>query len=226
MTTTPKPHLKASDATFHTTRWSVVLAAQGNSSRGASESMEALCHQYWPPLYAYVRLRGYSEHDAQDLTQGFFARLLEKRWLTAADQQRGRFRTFMLMAMKRYFANEWDRTQTQKRGGAAKIVNMDTAATIAIPDHRGVSAEAIFDRQWTLTLLDSVMVNLRREYESSGRASEFELLKPSLTAERGATDYAALAASLGIAIIYQTDNLIDSCENNQFAATTGWGCLI
>lgn len=198
MATTQKPHPKISNAKFHTTRWSVVLAAQEKSSRSGAESLEALCQQYWPPLYAFVRLRGHSEHDAQDLTQEFFARLLEKEWLTAADQQRGRFRTFLLTAMKRFLANEWDRTRAQKRGGAAKIVNMDTAATISIPDKVQVSAEALFDRQWALTLLESVMVTLCREYESTGRTSEFELLKPSLTAERGATDYAALAVSLGI----------------------------
>lgn len=198
MATTQKPQPKISNAKFHTTRWSVVLAAQGKSSRSAAESLEALCQQYWPPLFAFVRLRGYAEHDAQDLTQEFFARLLEKEWLMAADQQRGRFRTFLLTAMKRFLANEWDRKQTQKRGGASKVVNMDTAATISIPDHGHVSAEAIFDRQWALTLLDSVMVNLCCEYESTGRTFEFELLKPSLTAERGTTDYAALAVTLGI----------------------------
>lgn len=186
------------NAKFHTTRWSVVLAAQGKSSHEATESLEALCQQYWPPLYAFVRLRGYAEHDAQDLTQEFFARMLEKQWLTAADQQRGRFRTFLLMALKRFLANDWDRTQAQKRGGAVKIVNMDTALSISIPDRGQVSEEAVFERQWALTLLDAVMINLRREYEATGRASEFELLKPCLTAERGSTDYSALARSLGI----------------------------
>ncbi len=181
-------------AKFHTTRWSVVLAAQGD----AAESLEELCKQYWPPLYTYVRLRGYSQPDAQDLTQEFFARLLEKHWLAVVDRQRGRFRTFVLMAMKRFLANDWDRTHAQKRGGDVKIVNMDTAASISIPDRGQVSEEAVFERQWALTLLDTVMAKLHREYEKTDRLIEFELLKPCLTAERGATDYAALAKSLGI----------------------------
>lgn len=104
-------------AAFHTTRWSVVLAAREKSSRDAVESLEALCRQYWPPLYAYVRQRGHPVHDAQDLTQAFFARLLEKDWLTAADQAQGRFRSFLLMVLKRFLANEWDRERSQKRGG-------------------------------------------------------------------------------------------------------------
>lgn len=181
-------------ARFHTTRWSVVLAAQGR----AAESLEELCKQYWPPLYAYVRLRGYSEPDAQDLTQEFFARLLEKHWLEVVDPQRGRFRTFVLMAMKRFLANDWDRAHAKKRGGERKIVNMDTAAAISIPDRGQVSEEAVFERQWAMTLLNAVLTKLHREYEKTDRLLEFELLKPCLTAERGATDYAALAKSLGI----------------------------
>ena len=97
-------------AAFYTTRWSVVLAAQGKSTGDAFESLEALCRQYWPPLYSYVRHRGHAAHDAQDLTQAFFARLLEKDWLTAVDQEKGRFRSFLLMALKRFLANEWDRS--------------------------------------------------------------------------------------------------------------------
>src|SRR5687767_11513727 len=99
----PQPCRTAHHA-FHTTRWSVVSAAQGKTSRDAFQSLEALCRQYWPPLYAYVRQRGHTIHDAQDLTQAFFARLLEKEWLTAADRSQGRFRSFLLMALKRFLA--------------------------------------------------------------------------------------------------------------------------
>src|SRR5882724_8356727 len=122
----PKPS-PTHHAVFHTTRWSVVLTAQGRSSGDAFQSLEALCRQYWPPLYAYVRQRGHSVDDAQDLTQPFFARLLEKDWLAAADRERGRFRSFLLMALKRFLANEWDHSQAQKRGGAAKIISLDAA---------------------------------------------------------------------------------------------------
>src|SRR5882672_8179824 len=132
----PKPSLTR-HAAFHTTRWSVVLSAQGKSSGDAFASLEALCRQYWPPLYAYVRHRGHSAHDAQDLTQAFFARLLEKNWLTAVNQEKGRFRSFLLMALKRFLANEWDRAQTRKRGGGVDVISLDAglAESVYAADH-------------------------------------------------------------------------------------------
>jgi len=160
--------------------------------------MEALCRQYWPPLYAYVRHRGHAEHDALDLTQAFFARLLEKDWLAAAERERGRFRTFLLMALKRFLANEWDRSQARKRGGAATIVSLDGADQISIPDANSMTAESLFERRWALTLLESVMHRLREEHAAAGRLMEYEQLKACLTAERGSIDYDTLAASLGI----------------------------
>jgi DNA-directed RNA polymerase specialized sigma24 family protein len=187
-------------AAFHTTRWSMVLAAQGRSSDDSFQSLEALCQQYWSPLYAYVRQRGHSVHDAQDLTQAFFARLLEKDWLTAADQERGRFRSFLLMALKRFLANEWDRERAQKRGGGTKVVSLDidTAELMPIPDPRLVPGESLFDRRWALTLLETVMRRLRAEQAAVGRIEEYEHLRPCLTAERGSVDYDALASSLRV----------------------------
>jgi DNA-directed RNA polymerase specialized sigma24 family protein len=189
----PEPEHPAS---FRTTRWSVVLAAQGKSSGDEVQSLEALCRQYWPPLYAYVRQLGHTEHDAQDLTQAFFTRFLEKKWLTAADRERGRFRSFLLMTLKRFLANEWDRSQTQKRGGGIQMISMDAAEPMSLPDPRAKSAESLFEKRWALTLLDAVMRRLRLEHESTGRLAEYEQLKPCLTAERGSIDYEALAASL------------------------------
>lgn len=185
-------------ASFRTTRWSVVLAAQGKASGDAVQSLEALCRQYWPPLYAYVRQRGHAEHDAQDLTQAFFTRFLEKQWLTAADRERGRFRSFLLMTLKRFLANEWDRSQTQKRGGGIQIISMDAAEPMSLPDPSAKSAESLFERRWALTLLEAVMRRLRQEHESAGRLAEYERLKPCLTAERGSIDYEALAADLNL----------------------------
>jgi RNA polymerase sigma factor (sigma-70 family) len=178
----------------------MVLAAQGKSSDGAFQSLEALCQQYWPPLYAYVRQRGHSAHDAQDLTQAFFARLLEKDWLTAADQERGRFRSFLLMALKRFLANEWDRERAQKRGGGAEVVSLDidTAELMPIPDPRVVPGESLFDRRWALTLLETVMRRLRAEQEAAGRLEEYEQLRPCLTADRGSVDYGSLAVALHV----------------------------
>lgn len=182
--------------TFHTTRWSVVLAAQGKSQTDAAQSLETLCRQYWEPLYAYIRHRGHSEHDAQDLTQAYFARLLEKGWLEAADRQRGRFRSFLLMTLKRFLANEWDRMHSQKRGGAAQIVRLNAAEPPAIPDASALSAEQVFEQRWALALLEGAMQRLRVEHEAAGRQAEYEQLKPCLTADRGSIDYPALAAAL------------------------------
>ena len=110
---------------FLTTRWSVVVSAQGKGSGDTSAALEALCRAYWYPLYAYVRRLGRSAHDAQDLTQEFFARLLEKEYLRAADRAKGRFRTFLLVALKRFLANEWDRQRAQKRGGGSVAVPIE-----------------------------------------------------------------------------------------------------
>jgi RNA polymerase sigma-70 factor (ECF subfamily) len=175
----------------------VVFAAQGRSSEGdVRQSLETLCRQYWPPLFAYVRHRGHAVHDAQDLTQAFFARLLEKDWLAAADRERGRFRTFLLMALKRFLANEWDRSQTQKRGGGVNIINLEAAEHISIPDPRTTTAESLFERRWALTLLESVMDRLREEHDAAGKSTQYEQLKSCLTAARGSINYDELGATL------------------------------
>ena len=116
---------------FATTRWSVVLAARDEASPASQQALETLCRGYWYPLYAFVRRSGRSAHDAEDLTQEFFARLLQKHWLDAAEQERGRFRTFMMMVMKRFLANEWDRSQSARRGGGQAHVPFDTAVAEA-----------------------------------------------------------------------------------------------
>lgn len=163
--------------------------------------MEALCLQYWPPLYAYVRHRGHSAHDAQDLTQAFFARLLEKDWLAAADQERGRFRTFLLMALKRFLSNERDYAQAQKRGGGMHAISLDADAAEGLYAGRDLStlpADSLFERRWALTVLETVMARLRGEYEALGKLGEYELLKPCLTAERGDIPYDQLAAAMNL----------------------------
>jgi len=196
----PASSLTRHHAVFHTTRWSMVLAAQGKSSSpDAFDSLEALCRQYWPPLYAYVRHCGHSAHDAQDLTQEFFARLLEKDWLTAADRERGRFRSFLLVALKRFLANEWDRSQAQKRGGGLRMLSLETEVAEGLyASHAAMPADSLYEKRWALTLLETVMGRLQQEYASAGRLEDYHLLKPSLTAERGAVDYGALAVALKI----------------------------
>ncbi len=149
---------------FHTTRWSVVLAARSADAVHSSAALEHLCRAYWPPLYGYVRRLGRDAHDAQDLTQEFFARLLSKEWLHKADPEKGRFRTFLLVAMKRFLANEWDRAQTHKRGSGQPALHLDTAiieSQCADDGTETLSADHLYEQRWALTLLTQVMARLR-----------------------------------------------------------------
>jgi RNA polymerase sigma-70 factor (ECF subfamily) len=184
---------------FLTTRWSVVLAARSVASTEASHALESLCRTYWQPLYLYARRHGHSPQDAEDLTQGFFAKLLEKDWLASVEQERGRFRQFLLMAFKRFLANEHDHAQRLKRGGGAHAVPLDTALAEKLYREEippSASADEVYDRRWVLTLLDQTLHRLRAELESSGRGKEFEALKPQLTAIRGEIAYADIAQAL------------------------------
>ena len=183
----------AGDPAFYTTRWTVVLQAQDE----AGTALEELCQRYWYPLYAFVRRRGHSAADAEDLTQEFFARLLSKRWLEAADQERGKFRTFLMMAMKRFLANEWDRSRRLKRGGDTAILSLDTLGAEQRFANEPAAPEdelLLYDRGWALTLLERTLARLAREQE----AEKFAVLKPALTADRGAFDCAAAAGELGL----------------------------
>ncbi len=192
---------RGADAWFVTTHWSVVLSAQDKDSARSNEALEALCRVYWYPLYAYARRVGQSPADAEDLTQGFFARLLEKDYLRAASREKGRFRAFMLTALKRYMANEWDRQHAQKRGGFAPRVTIDLQAAesrLGFEPADPVSADVLFDRQWALALLERTMARLRQEYATSGRAELFNLLQNCLTKEDSALPYAAIAKRLNL----------------------------
>ena len=188
----------ANQSTFNTTHWSVILAAGAGEDRGSSAALEKLCQTYWYPLYAFVRRRGYEAHEAQDLTQEFFARLLEKNFLQAVDRRKGKFRSFMLAALEHFLANEWRRSQTQKRGGKAVIVSLD-----ADPENQyqltassSLSPEQLFDQQWATKLLDQVLARLRDEFVASGKSEMFEHLKVYLTGEKGTQSYAELAKAL------------------------------
>jgi RNA polymerase sigma factor (sigma-70 family) len=187
-------------AVFATTHWSVVLNARRGDAPQAEASLEKLCQTYWLPLYAYVRRRGYSEADAEDLTQGFFAWLLERHWLEQADQQRGRFRSFLLTSISYFLANEWDKSQAQKRG-SGRVVSLplsaaDTSCRWEPADT--VTPEQTFERRWAVTLLDEVMSRLCADYARQDKAQLFEELKPCLLGERSAQPYASLATKLGM----------------------------
>ena len=184
---------------FATTHWSVVLSARDPQSSQSAAALEKLCRAYWYPLYAYVRRRGYSPEDAQDLTQEFFARLLEKNWIAHADQSRGRFRSFLLLVMKRFLAVEWHKAHAQKREGSRRYLPLplDTAETrYAREPVDTATPEQAFEKQWALTLLETVLSQLRMDYEQDGRGRLFEALKPCLLGSRELQPYAELAAAL------------------------------
>src|SRR5436190_3040522 len=185
---------------FTATHWSVVLSAQG-SSTPAAEALEKLCRTYWHPLYVYVRRQGHSPHDAQDLTQEFFARLIEKNYLGDVDREKGRFRSFLLASLKHFLANEWDKAKAVKRGGDQSFVslNSESAETrYSLEPADTLSADKIFERRWALTLLEQVLARLREEYSDTGKTALFDRLKDCLTGDRSSLPYAELGSKAGM----------------------------
>ncbi len=185
---------------FATTRWSLVLAAGDSQSDASERALAELCGQYWYPLYAYARRRGYDAEDARDLTQAFFAKLLEKRDLRAADPSRGRFRTFLLSSMKNFMAGEWRREHAQKRGGAVELLPLDfdsAEESYGLEPVDELSPEAIYERRWALGLLERAVTDLRHQYEASGRAELFDALKGYLGGDDEVLPYAELSRRLG-----------------------------
>jgi RNA polymerase sigma factor (sigma-70 family) len=173
---------------FATTHWSLVGAAKPGelSQTRARAALEELCRAYWYPLYAFVRSRGYSAHDAQDLTQAFFARIIEKDGLSSADPKLGRFRSYLLGALKHFLANEWHRSQTQKRGGQVQFIEwaaLDPEARYAGAAETSGDPEHLFDREWALETIAGALEVLRGEMDKTGKRKQFELLKSSLTGE-------------------------------------------
>jgi RNA polymerase sigma-70 factor (ECF subfamily) len=186
---------------FATTHWTVVLAAGQSSTPQSDSALEELCRTYWFPLYAYVRRRGHTREDAEDLTQAFFARFLEKNYLAALDSEKGRFRAFLLASLKHFLANEWHKSQTQKRGGGATHLSLDweTAdAQFQIASATELSPDQAFDREWAVALLEKVIHRLQSECEADGRAAQFATLRIFLTVGKGAIPYASAAQSLGL----------------------------
>ena len=186
---------------FPATQWTAVLAAGGRPSPESAAALERLCSSYWYPLYAFVRRSGHSPPDAEDLTQEFFARLLEHNWIAHADRHKGRFRSFLLMAMKRFLAKEWDKVRTLKRGGQVRFVplQLDTAETRytrELADMR--TPEQVFEKQWALMLLESVLSRVRDDYGREGKGALFQALEPCLIGSRDTQPYAALGAELGM----------------------------
>ncbi len=186
-------------AQFTLTHWSVVLSAGRSQSSHAQDALEQLCRSYWHPIYAFVRRQGHSPADAQDLTQEFFARLLQKHYLAGVDPAKGRFRSFLLAALKHFLANEWDKARAQKRGGRQILLPIDgqsAETSYRVEPVDRLTPEKIFERRWALTLLDRVLARLRQEYEGAGKKESFEQLKSTLTGDRRSVPYAEIARRL------------------------------
>lgn len=176
------------------------MAASSDSTPASREALAELCERYWPPLYSYARRHGYSVDQAQDLTQAFFARFLEKRDVQAADPQRGRFRSFLLTSFKHFVANEHDRERAQKRGGGqlpiALGVEIAEARYAAEPPDK-LTPEALFERQWALGVIDRALAKVRADYVKAGKEVTFERLKGFLIGEKEQGGYADIARTLG-----------------------------
>lgn len=185
---------------FASTHWSVVLAA-GDGGPDAEAALAELCQTYWQPLYAFVRRRGVNPDEAQDLTQAFFSHLLEKNTLGKADRNRGRFRAFLLAALRNFLANHWEKARAIKRGGGRTVLSMDFESSESKyplePSHQ-LTPEKLFERRWVLTLLDQVLERLQAELSAAGRLAHFEQLKQFLTGGASAEDYQRAAAALDI----------------------------
>ena len=189
------------DDRFASTRWSIVLDAGRGSSPSSAEALATLCRTYWYPLYAYVRRRVNDVHEAQDLTQAFFARLLEKDCVSLADPERGRFRSFLLTAMKHFLANEWSKARAQKHGGGQSHLTLDFEAgesRYRIEPVDLATPESLYDEQWALALLDRVFETLRDEYRRSGKEKQFEILKIYITAHSSRIPYAEVGGTLNM----------------------------
>ncbi len=191
-----------SSPAFATTRWTLVLAAGDGASSEGHLALDQLCQAYWFPLYAYVRRRGYDAHAAQDLTQGFFARLLERNDLARITREGGRFRSFLLTALNHYLVNEHERNTALKRGGGRQIVSLDDDSAEERyrnePSH-SETPDRLFERQWALSLMAEALKRLTAEHSGTGKSATYEALRPFLSREPAAGEYAALATRLNLA---------------------------
>jgi len=186
---------------FTTTHWSIVLAAGQQDSPHTDQALALLCQTYWHPLYAFIRRKGYQEHEAKDLTQEFFARLLEKNYLRAVDRNKGKFRSFLLAALDHFLANEWRNAHAQKRGGGVALISLNDDSAeqqyLQVPSP-GLSPEQLFERQWALTLLEQVLKRLRDEFTAAAKGTFFDALKILLTGEKHTASYAEIGVKFNM----------------------------
>jgi RNA polymerase sigma-70 factor (ECF subfamily) len=192
-----------SPQTFATTHWSDVLGARHGDSAEAAAALERLCRTYWPPLYAFLRREGRSPHDAQDLTQAFFAHLLQRDFLKNVGHQKGKFRSFLLAALRHFLSDVWDKVRAEKRGGRQTFVSLDdhdAEEWYRLEPDASAPAERVFERRWALTLLEQALAHLRDEFAGAGKAREFDHLKTFLSTPTSDGAYHDAAAELGLAV--------------------------
>ncbi|HYE17435.1 MAG TPA: sigma-70 family RNA polymerase sigma factor [Tepidisphaeraceae bacterium] len=196
----PQPH-RSPPARFATTQWSVVLAAANAASPDSAVALAELCRTYWYPIYAFVRRQGRSHDAAQDLTQDFFARLLDKRTIDDVGPEKGKFRTFLLVCLKRFLANEWEKATAQKRGGGRAELSIDFAdadGRYTLEPSHDLTPQREFERRWALTVLERALAALADEFAAAGKTRLFDALKAYLTGDAGAAPYADVAGQLGM----------------------------
>jgi RNA polymerase sigma-70 factor (ECF subfamily) len=192
--------MNAEASSLATTHWSVVLAAAHGQSPAAAAALEELCRGYWYPLYVFVRRQGHGPQDAEDLLQAFFTRFLEKDYLSEVDRSKGRFRSFLLAALKHFLANEWDKANARKRGGGAQFISLDSedaASRYWEEPASELTPERLYEQRWACVLLERVMQRLKRDSAEAGKDQFFEALKPFLVGESRSVTYAQLALELG-----------------------------
>ena len=187
------------DASFTTTRWSIVVSAGRISSPDSKRALESLCEAYWYPLYAYVRRRVPDVNEAQDLTQAFFTVLLEKNYVGSATPDRGRFRAFLLTAFKNFLSKHWEKARAQQRGGGRSPISLDfesADSSLRVDPPAGITAEQFYDQQWAISLLGQILERLKSEFKEAGKVRQFEELKGFVIGDHAGTTYAQAAASL------------------------------
>jgi RNA polymerase sigma factor (sigma-70 family) len=196
----PETQTTAQSGWFTTTHWTVVLDTASQDSKLAGQALNRLCQTYWQPIYTFIRRQGHSPEDAKDLTQEFFARLLEKEYLKVVDRQKGKFRSFLLVVLKRFLANEWDKANCQKRAGHWQVLaiqdDAEQSCLAELVDHW--TPEQAYDHRWARTVLQLVMNSLAGETANEGKAEFFALAKPFLTGEAEPNSYPPLAQTMGM----------------------------
>jgi RNA polymerase sigma factor (sigma-70 family) len=191
--------VQAAQSEFTVTHWSMVLAAKDGNTADAAAALEKLCRTYWHPLYAFLRREGRNPHDAEDLTQGFFAHLLQRDFLENVGAQKGRFRSFLLAALKHFISDVWDKARAEKRGGGQILISLDdlnAEELYLIEPDATAPADKIFERRWAETLLAQALARLREEFAAAGKATEFDHLKIFLSTPTVGGAYDTVAAKL------------------------------